>query len=483
MPDGTPQADVPHIQLRRSYPSYECLDRDEIAHLERVVLDLQDFISTARIPHHVIKYVSQKISGNRQGFEKLDVMEDSFTKKEKYFFQDPWDQRSMVIVREGERPITDGFHLLVAHVDIPCMLIKPVPIRREWDPDEAPNFLGVRLSCTAYGGINPHNWEGHPVRVAGYTIQKDGTKREISFNAVIQGPSAHVDHRAGDELGNAFTHEKSLELTTGWASPREVRQALEFNENIDDDFGNTRLWANLRTDPFMFDESSWRLFTGRGLDNGASVFSVYKAISTYLKKPEYTSIVWLPDNEEVGDTAPTGAKGPFANIVLDYIIEKQKATGKIKRKNLSELDMHRMYLNSSVIISDVGMAPFGYDAEDMDWQSAPKVGNGVFIDASEGQGQTVSPSFIRRLRSLVNGRKSKICHQIVGISYRGEDTHLSEDPWVSGYLIPKGVSYANAGIPLAGLHLPAETLCTSDILWTTRFYRRFLESNIDLRKK
>src|SRR3990167_128994 len=104
-PEGTPQPDVPIFQLRRQFSSYDCLSGEEIKHLEKVVNDMVGFFDKSKIPHKVVDYVSQEIVDSNHPFEEFDIMEDKFDKKEKYFFKDPWEQRSMVIVREGERPI------------------------------------------------------------------------------------------------------------------------------------------------------------------------------------------------------------------------------------------------------------------------------------------------------------------------------------------------------------------------------------------
>ncbi len=44
---------------------------------------------------------------------------DSFIGKN-YFFQDPWEKSSAIIVSEGRKPITDGFNLIISHLDSPC---------------------------------------------------------------------------------------------------------------------------------------------------------------------------------------------------------------------------------------------------------------------------------------------------------------------------------------------------------------------------
>jgi len=487
-PTETPEPDVPQIQLTRMYPSYDTLGAKTLSGpLETLVRGLMDFEETAPVPHLAVQYIVKLVSSSRTKFNQVELLSrpEQAKRKRNYFFLDPWDQRSMVIVRESARPITDGFHTLVAHADSPCLQVKPVPIRREWDPDEQPWYLGVRLAARAYGGINIHQWTGRSVRILGYTRGYFEGKKKINdalrtfdFPGWVGDFAAHVDDRADDALKQAFPHEKMLEIIPGDRDPASLIKRMHFR-NLDQ-FASSRLWAVSQESPKPLTDYDWRLLAGPGHDDKSCLYSAVDAIIK-ARNPEYTSIVWVTDHEEVGDSAPTGARGPFLERVLEFIIEKQRAEKRISNRQMTAHSTGQMYLKSCVIIADVGLAPFGPDKDLMDSYSAPKIGSGVFIDSSDGEGKSVPTGFIRKLEGLTNGGRGKpICHQMSGSSYQGEDAFLSEDPFVRGYLIPKGVQWAYAGIPLGAMHSPSEILCSGDLLCARDFYVRFLQSNITL---
>ncbi len=454
----------------REFPSLECLSNTEREELFRRVPNLIDFESQARTPVQVIDYLVNRLS-SRPGFEGKIGVED-FTKptKRKYFFRDTWDGGSMMIVKEGKRPITDGFHMLLAHSDTPCLRIKPRPIRLEWNPEQAYNFLGVRLSAAAHGGISVHQWLGQQVRILGYRNGHNGKREPIDVPAVVGDFSAHTDYRKEDET--QFPLDKSLEVITGHSNVRETLQTFGL-ESIDD-FAELRLYAVPTGNPLLIDQDSWRLLVGYGHDDRAGTFSAVDAIIK-ARDPEYTSIVWVTDREESGDDAPSGAAGSLFDLVLDHLFEKERK--KRHRSHISERERRLALSKSYVLVTDMDVAPYGPDADNMDAESAPKIGLGTAI-ATETE-FTSSSSFVSDLRSLARARSARdqnICHQMCGFFYSQD----REDLWShqgSGkdMLFNRIGNWGWVSIPCASMHSHNEVICPADELWTSRFYRRFLE--------
>ena len=129
-----------------------------------------------------------------------------------------------------------------------------------------------------------------------------------------------------------------------------------------------------------------------------------------------------------------------------------------------------------MIIGDVTIAPYGIDSDNMDANSAAKIGLGVFIEGGDIQGN--NPYFVRHLRNLVSKTKSRegICHQLCGIFYPQDKFNL----WASGdenykSLASKGVSEIWAGMPCASCHSPVEIICPGDEYATSKLYKRFFE--------
>jgi aspartyl aminopeptidase len=466
VPIGTLENDS-YLDSERPFPSIECLNKKEIGELEKRVNRIIDFHSESRLAFQAVSYVSNWIS--ELGFEKRELLDDKPSKNKSYFYQDPWQKSSMLVVREGRKPITEGFHLVNSHADSPCLRVKPRPVRLEWDPDELWNYLGVRLSTIPHGGIIVPHWIGQPVDVMGYTIRKNGSRKEIKFTGFVGINSVHVDDSNEEAVRDAFSPEKSLEIITGFSNISSLLNGIGL-KNLDD-FANTRLWGVPTNQMFPVSEYDWNLLVGYGHDNRTSVFSAVDAIAR-TRNPEYTSIAWISDNEEIFEPAPAGTSGPFFRIFLDKMLEEQEKT---EKRKISRLERANMYFKSRGITGDVTIAPYGKDANNMDFNSAAKIGKGVAIDGGDVQGS--NPNFVRDLRNLALKSKTEkgICHQTSGQFYSQDRVEL----WYSGegtHEEARGVPQIWAGIPCASCHSIVEVICPGDEYAASELYKRFFES-------
>jgi aspartyl aminopeptidase len=373
----------------------------------------------------------------------------------------------MIIINEGNKPITDGFHLINAHADSPCLKIKPRPLRVKWDLEDIYNYLGVRLSTIPHGGIVVPHWVGQPVQIMGYTINKNGTRREIKFPGFVGVNSAHVDYSEQEPVEYSFAPEKSLEVITGYSNIQHFFKDIKFETA--DDFANTQLWAVPVNQMIPVDTHSCNLLVGYGHDDRTGVFSTVDAIIK-TKNPEYTSIAWISDNEEIGEPSPAGTSGPFFRMLLEKMIEKQE---KKEDRKISNLERYKMYCNSKMIIGDVTIAPYGIDSNNMDHKSSAKIGLGVAINGGDIQGN--NPYFVRYLRNLIS--EKKICHQLCGQFYHQDIMGLwcsDEQDYKSP--ISEGIPQIWVGVPCASCHSTVEIICPGDEYATFQLYKKFFES-------
>lgn len=456
------------LDAERIFPSIKCLSKEEAGELEGRIKSIVEFHSKCKLPFQAVDFLSKKLLENN--FEKREIFENSDLKNKNYFYLDPWQKSSMIIVKEGKRPITDGFHLIMSHADSPCLKIKPRPLRVEFDHHDIYDYLGVRLSTIPHGGIVVPYWVGQQVQIIGYTINQDGTRREINFPGLVGATSAHIDYSDLEPVVNSFPSEKSLEVKTGYPATKNILNFLKF-ENLDD-FANTHLWAVPTNEMSLLNEKDKTLLVGYGHDNRTTIFSATDAI-IQSKNPEYTSVLWISDDEEIGDPAPVGTKGPLFEMFLGKILENQSQ--KEKRK-ISNSEKYKMYADSRIIIGDVTIAPSGFDEENMDKYSAAKIGLGVYIEDGDIRG--ANPYFIRELRKFALGDENEkgICHQISGGFYHQDKVNLRYSICGdSNNLISKGVPEIWAGIPCASCHSTVEIICPGDEYATFKLYKRFFE--------
>jgi aspartyl aminopeptidase len=383
----------------REYPALDCLTGGEREDLYRRIERLVDFEKNARTPIQVVDYIAKWLAG-RPEFEERDIADSTKSTKKKYFFRDRWEGASMVIVKEGQLPLEHGFRLLLSHSDAPCLRVKPRPIRLDWQPNEMYNYPGIRLSAVPHGGISVHQWVGQQVHLIGHSRDRHNNKITIELPGVVGDYSAHADYRKEDE-DNPFSPERSLEIITGHGSKRQILDRMGFSSQ--DDFSFAKLYGVPTNRPLLIDEDSWRLLVAYGHDDRVSDFSAVDAIIK-ARKPDVTSIVWITGSEETGDNPPSGVGGSFLDQVLDHMIEKQRR--RTPRRKQIHIDHRKIMYTSSMIIADVDIAPFGPDAENMDAESAPKIGLGTAINTDEDSASDTA--FSRGMKNLAVWGATKI---------------------------------------------------------------------------
>jgi aspartyl aminopeptidase len=466
IPDGTFENFL-NLDDVRVFPSLARFNKKERKSLEQRVENLIDFHSQVKLPIQAVEYIDKLISN--KGFEKREIFgEDGNSTNKNYFYIDPWHQSSMIIVREGEKPITEGFRVVNSHADSPCLKIKQRPARIEEQITESFNYLGLRLSTIPHGGIIVPYWIGQPVEVMGYTLDKKGKKRNIKFSGVVGVNSAHTDCSNFEIVQEAFSPEKSLEIITGDSNIHGLLNKIKFDSL--DDFANSHLWAVPINK--MLSLGGLNLLVGYGHDDRTGVFSAVHSILE-AKNPKYTSAVWISDNEEIYEPPPAGTGGPFFNIFLEKMIEKQERN---ESRKISNMEKYKMYMNSRLIVGDVTIAPYGHDMTAMDIKSTAKVGLGVAIDGNI-QGNDVY--FVKHLRDIASTKKQKkgIPYQLCGQFYNQDHMNV----WYVGpsdnkSLVSKGVPEIWAGVPCASCHSTVEAICPGDEYAAFELYKRFFEA-------
>ena len=459
------------FETKRPFPSLECLTSEQMKEVKKRTSEIMDYHSKAKLSYQAVDYFGNLLS--EKGFEERDYSDDSILPGKKFFYKDPWQKSSMIIVNQGRKPLTEGFRLLVTHADAPCLRIKPRPIRMEEMDKDKYNYLGLRLSTIPHGGVITSHWIGQQVKVIGYSIDKNRKRREISFPGFIGINSAHVESENTQDIRD-YSPENSLEIVVGYKDIQGLLKKMDFKSV--DDFATSRLWAVPTNEMTLLNEEYPNLLIGYGHDNRTTTFSVVDAIIK-AKNQQYSSIVWVVDNEEIFDPAPVGTKGNFLDIILEKMLEDYENK---ENKKISVTEKNKFYQKSRVIIGDVTFAPSGFDGYEADYLSAAKIGLGTFIEGGDIQGY--NPLFIRDLRNLTEPifeKRTRICHQITGQFYHQDEQSLwytSENPTFP--LADKGVSGAWAGIPCACLHSAVETICPGDEYATSQLYKRFFESPI-----
>jgi len=389
-------------------------------------------------------------------------------RNKRLYFRDAHSGGSLIAVRQGSQPLTEGIQLVATHSDSPCLRLKSQPVRLNTDAMENFSYLGIRLATVPHGGICVHQWPGTNVKVVGlYWPTSQGKPREIELEAIVAESSAHLrDRSSPDDIEGFTSPDRALEIVTSYTSVPELLKGLHFTSI--DDFATSQLFA-VPTNNTMYLPGE-RLLAGYGHDARSSLNASLQAFLG-AEGMDHTIMLYISGNEEVGDPTPLGNKGPFLDNVLEYLFSNESLTSRQRSIALQR---------STVVYTDVDTAPGGQeDPGDYDFENAPRVGFGAQIDAWTDY--TTSPAMVRALKELAMQGKSRnnhLTHQVRGNSGNQNRTDLWFNTQDWGTLAKFG-GIGGIRIPCVATHGHNEIISLADMYAAYMLTKRFYETPID----
>lgn len=124
--------------------------------------DLVEFLNSSPTAFHAVDEAKKRLRS--AGYEQVSEREDwSLEAGKKYFFTR--NHSTIVAFAIGKRYVAgNGFHIIGAHTDSPCLKLKPV--------SKKGGYLEVGLQT--YGGGLWHTWFDRDLTVAGRMIIREG---------------------------------------------------------------------------------------------------------------------------------------------------------------------------------------------------------------------------------------------------------------------------------------------------------------------
>lgn len=336
-----------------------------------IVGDLLDYLNESWTQFHATAEAKRQLLA--AGFYLLNENEDWDLKPGgRYFFTR--NMSSLVAFAVGEKyNIGDGFHVIAAHTDSPCLKLKPI------SASSKPGYLMVNVQT--YGGGLWHTWFDRDLTVAGRVIVRsdDGsfTHRLVKVKRpLLRIPTLAIHlNRTVNQDGfkpNLETHLVPLLSTRCEEVPSESKekgstspstskaphhpQLLEIlSEELDCGAGDiVTVELNVcDTQPSCLGGiNNEFIFSGR-LDNLASSFCALRAlIDSCLTPGDLSSehairMVALFDNEEVGSDSIQGAGAPTMFQGMRRIISC------LARDNVGEGAIERAIRQSFLVSADM----------------------------------------------------------------------------------------------------------------------------------
>ena len=260
--------------------------------------------------------------------------------------------KNLYLVTIGKKPLNEGIHFNIAHIDSPRIDLKPNPL---YETEELAYF-----KTHYYGGIKKYQWTTIPLALHGRIMLADGKAIDVDFGEkpgdpvlVITDLLPHLGRAQGERKLNEGIKGEELNILLGSlpVDDKEVKEAFKLRvlSILHDKYGITEkdfMRSELTLVPAQkavdvgLDSS---MVGASGQDDKVCAYTALMA-EFDCKKPEYTSLTALVDKEEIGSTGNTGME---SDALLHFVEDLAECEGERVRDILR---------NSICLSSDVNAA-------------------------------------------------------------------------------------------------------------------------------
>ncbi|NQZ07922.1 MAG: aminopeptidase 1, partial [Algicola sp.] len=312
--------------------------------------DYKTFIHKARTELSFVEETVKLAKAN--GFKRLT--DNSVLKPGARFFDVNRD-RAMTLMVIGKKPVAEGLRIVGSHIDSPRIELKGRPLYEK---------QGFALFQTyVHGGIKNYQWVNVPLALVGRVDKTDGTVVNISIGLnpgepVLMVPdlAPHVDRDYRKRTSRDVIKKEELDVIIA-SKPGEDSSVKDeviafLKENYDISIKDL-VSAELSLVPAMaprdvgFDRS---MVAAYGQDDKLAAYGSVRAVMQQ-DKPEYTSMAFLVDNEEVGNINNTGAKSTYLTDLIADLLYKEM--DKEKGTKYSDHFLRKALRKTKVISTDV----------------------------------------------------------------------------------------------------------------------------------
>jgi len=439
---------------RPSWLNLNASDRDVV---DRFASDYKQFMRNVKTE---LTFVVETIHRVRAaGFEEL-TDESELVPGARFY--DNNRNRALTLIVVGTDDFQDGFRVVGAHIDSPRIELKGRALyERE----------GFALFQTNYHG-RIKQWTNIPLALMGRIDKKDGSTVTLSIGNtpgepvfIIPGLAPHVDKDLRDRKYSDVITAEELDPIVGHIPGEDdvgVKQMIA--ELLESTYGvgfDDLVSAELALVPAYpprdvgFDRGLMAIY---GQDDRASCYAALRAIME-MQTPSKTSLVYLVDNEEVGNVNNTGAGSSYLVDLMGRLMYTKMG------ESYSEHFLRRARRATKVISSDVnaGVNPIWPEA----WEpgNAPRLGYGINIKLY-GRGFNANSEYIAWIRNLLD--EEAIPWQVATYKVGGGGGGT-----IGVELSDENMDVIDFGIPILSVHTPYSISSKVDVYWLYRALRAF----------
>jgi aspartyl aminopeptidase len=423
---------------KKSPSSWLNLSKSELAAVEKYATDYKTFIY--KTPTE-LTFVTETIKrAEKQGFKRLT--ENSNLKPGARFYDVNRDRTISLIVM-GKKDLEQGTRIVGAHIDSPRLELKGRPLY------EKQKF--AMLQTYVHGGIKTYQWVNIPLALVGRVDKKDGTIVNISVGFDENDPifmvpdlAPHVDHPNRSRKSRDVIKKEELDVIIA-AKPdldKSIKELItdflktEYDISIED-LVSAELALVPATKPrdVGFDRS---MIAAYGQDDKASSIAAVTAIFEQ-KIPEFTSIAFLVDNEEVGNINNTGASSSYLVDMISGLLYNQKGA------KYNDYQLRKVLRNTKVISADVNPGVNPNWAGVWELGNAPRLGNGINLKLYGG-GFNANSEYMAWTRNYLDNNKIKWQTS----TYKGK----ASGGTIGSDLSNDNMEVIDFGVPILSIHSP-----------------------------
>ena len=429
------------------------LDGQKIATADLYAEGYKQFLATAKTEREVVEYTVAL--AEKAGFVPYDPAAPLKAGDRVYLNN---RGKALILATIGDRPLSEGVSIAVAHVDSPRLDLKPNPLYE----DHRLAYFDTHY----YGGIKKYQWTTVPLSLHGVVIRKDGTKVKVNVGEKPDDPVFCVTdllpHLGGEQMKRPapeVVRGEDLNILIGSRALNDEEGAdlvkLNIMRLLNEQYGITEtdfLSAELEAVPAYpprdigFDRS---MIGAYGHDDRVCA---YPAVTALLDTaaPHYTAITLLADKEETGSEGNTGMQSAF----FRHFIESLGASAGVPA---------RIVLRHSLCLSaDVNVAYDPIYPDVADTRNTASLNGGVVLTkytGARGKSSTsdASAETMGRVRRLMDD--NEVVWQV------GEMGRVDAGGGgtVAMYMANLDVDTVDLGVPVLSMHAPYEVVSKLDV--------------------
>mgnify|MGYP000855458748 CR=1 FL=1 len=393
--------------------------------------------------------------------------------------------KTLMLIRLGKAPLSEGMNLVGGHSDCPRLDAKPYPLYQEDDL--------LLLDTHYYGGIRKYQWVAMPLAMYGVVILRNGKKVNIAIGDqpddpvfVITDLLPHLDIEAGKKTLADGINGESLNVLVG-SRPVDKKE----DDKDCKDKTKLRILRLLRASYGIEEEDFFSaelelvpagaarelgldrsMILGYGHDDRVCAYAGARALLDSTGIPHRTQVALICDKEEIGSYGATGMDSTFLENTVAELLE---ACG-----GYCGLALRRTLERSKMLSADVTALHDPDFASVSSPNNMSRINCGLAVTKYTGSrgkagASDASAEFAAEVRKIFNDA------DVVWQSCELGKVDVGGGGTISHYMARYGMDVIDCGVGLFSMHAPWEVAGKLDIYMAWKGYKAFLESKFPVR--